>query len=90
MNAEPPSTGTHPDEVETIAPAGRTLERFATGVPNLDLVLGGGLLLLYVAAAWSGWELSTAARQTLPADVRNSPGGYRSFHFWHSGYHGGK
>jgi len=26
----------------------------------------------------------------LPADVRNSPGGYRSFHFWHSGYHGGK
>jgi circadian clock protein KaiC len=44
MNAEPQSTGTHPDEVETIAPAGRTLERFATGVPNLDLVLGGGLL----------------------------------------------
>ncbi|HEX7318473.1 MAG TPA: hypothetical protein VF297_31490 [Pyrinomonadaceae bacterium] len=54
------------------------------------LVLGGALLLLYGAAAWSGWELSTSTRQTLPADVRNSPGGYRSFHFWHSGYHGGK
>ena len=57
---------------------------------KLYLVLGGGLLLLYGAAAWSGWELTTATRQTLPADVRNSPGGYRSFHFWHSGYHGGK
>jgi circadian clock protein KaiC len=30
--------------VEVIAPAQRAAERFATGVPNLDLVLGGGLL----------------------------------------------
>ena len=57
---------------------------------KLYLLLGGGLLLLYAAAAWSGWELSTSSRQFVPADVRNSPGGYRSFHFWHSGYHGGK
>jgi hypothetical protein len=57
---------------------------------KLYLMLGGALLLLYGAAAWSGWEISTATRQQLPADVRNSPGGYRSFHFWHSGYHGGK
>ncbi len=57
---------------------------------RLYLLVGGGLLLLYVFATWSGWEISTATRQTLPADVRNSPGGYRSFHFWHSGYHGGK
>ncbi|HEX8721730.1 MAG TPA: hypothetical protein VF736_13935 [Pyrinomonadaceae bacterium] len=54
------------------------------------LLLGAGVLLLYGAASWGGWELTTASRQTLPADVRNSPGGYRSFHFWHSGYHGGK
>jgi hypothetical protein len=53
-------------------------------------LVGGGLLLLYVFAAWSGWEVTTSPRQVLPADVRNSPGGYRSFHFWHSGYHGGK
>lgn len=59
-------------------------------VSKLYLLIGGGLLLLYSVAAWSGWELSTAARQVIPADVRNSPGGYRSFHFWHSGYHGGK
>jgi hypothetical protein len=57
---------------------------------KLYLLLGCAALALYVAAAWSGWELSTATRQQLPADVRNSPGGYRAFHFWHSGYHGGK
>ena len=57
---------------------------------RLYLVLGVGALLLYGAATWAGWELTTAPRQQLPADVRNSPGGYRSFHFWHSGYHGGK
>ena len=57
---------------------------------KLYLALGACVLLLYAAAAWSGWELTTSPRQTLPADVRNSPGGYRSFHFWHSGYHGGK
>ena len=57
---------------------------------KLYLLFGGGVLLLYVVAAFAGWELSTQPRQTLPADVRNSPGGYRSFHFWHSGYRGGK
>ena len=57
---------------------------------KLYLLIGTGVLLLYGVAAWSGWELSTSPRQVLPADVRNSPGGYRSFHFWHSGYHGGK
>jgi len=57
---------------------------------KLYLVLGGGLLLVYAVAAWAGWELSLSPRQQLPADVRNSPGGYRSFHFWHSGYRGGK
>ena len=57
---------------------------------KLYLLLGGGLLLLYLLVTWSGRELTLARRQTLPADVRNSPGGYRSFHFWHSGYRGGK
>jgi hypothetical protein len=57
---------------------------------KLYLVLGAGVLLLYAVAAWGGWELTTAQRQVLPPDVRNAPGGYRSFHFWHSGYRGGK
>jgi len=57
---------------------------------KLYLVVGAGALLLYVAASLAGWELTTSPRQQLPPDVRNSPGGYRSFHFWHSGFHGGK
>jgi hypothetical protein len=57
---------------------------------KLYLLLGCAALVLYGAAAWSGWELSTSTRQFVPADVRNAPGGYRSFHFWHSGYRGGK
>jgi hypothetical protein len=32
----------------------------------------------------------TAQHVTIPASVRSSPGGYRSFHFWHSGFQGGK
>src|SRR5690242_21359365 len=31
-------------DVEVVAPVAARLERFDTGVPNLDLVLGGGLL----------------------------------------------
>ena len=57
---------------------------------KLYLVLGIGVLALYGLAAWSGWEIGNSQRQVLPPDVRNSPGGYRSFHFWHSGYRGGK
>jgi hypothetical protein len=50
-----------------------------------SLILG-----FYSVAELSGWELATPKRQMVPADVRQSPGGYRSFHFWHSGWHGGK
>jgi hypothetical protein len=49
------------------------------------LVVGG-----YGAFAYTGQELGTPEHDTVPAGVRSSPGGYRSFHFWHSGYHGGK
>ncbi len=38
------SDGDNPDEAEAGMPGGRALQRFETGVPNLDLVLGGGLL----------------------------------------------
>ena len=54
------------------------------------LLFGGAVLALYMFVAWSGWELGSPRRQFIPADVRNSPGGYRSYHFWHSGYRGGK
>ncbi|MBV8760733.1 MAG: hypothetical protein JO257_25800 [Deltaproteobacteria bacterium] len=49
------------------------------------LVVGG-----YSLFAYTGREFSDPERDEVPASVRSSPGGYRSYHFWHSGYHGGK
>ncbi len=66
------------------------------------LYAGFGALILagFMGATLSGWEYTTPAQQRLPAgavgpnggngNMRQSPGGYRSFHFWHSGFHGGK
>lgn len=51
---------------------------------------GVTLLLLYAVAGFLGWEIGAEKQQFIPASVRQSPGGYRSFHFWHSGYQGGK
>ena len=49
------------------------------------LVLGG-----FVYTEWRGIPLWRDARRVhVPASVRSSPGGYRSFHF-HDGFHGGK
>jgi circadian clock protein KaiC len=44
VNPEPGPLDTNAPTLETIGPAVRTLERFDSGVRNLDLVLGGGLL----------------------------------------------
>jgi hypothetical protein len=49
------------------------------------LVVGG-----YSAFAYTDYEPGSPERDEIPASVRSSPGGYRSYHFWHSGYHGGK
>jgi hypothetical protein len=54
------------------------------------LTFGVVTLLLYAGIALSGYEFGNPDREFVPADVRHSPGGYRSFHFWHSGYRGGK
>ena len=54
------------------------------------LVLGSALLVLYGAASAFGWEIGSDPPEKVPPDVRSSPGGYRSFHFWHSGFRGGK
>ncbi len=67
-----------------------SISEYTLMLTKLYLLVGAGILAVYAVAAWNGWEISTAPRQTLSADVRNSPGGYRSFHFWHSGYRGGK
>ncbi len=44
----------------------------------------------YAAMAYTQKELGGPEHEEVPASVRSSPGGYRSYHFWHSGYHGGK
>jgi hypothetical protein len=45
---------------------------------------------LYAASGFLGWEFSGPERGEIPTSARQSPGGYKSFHFWHSGIHGGK
>jgi hypothetical protein len=57
---------------------------------RVGIILGSVLLCGYAFVAFSGIEFGDPERERIPPDVRQSPGGYRSFHFWHSGYHGGK
>jgi hypothetical protein len=57
---------------------------------KIYLALGIAIIALYCWVALGGREFGDTERQIVPADVRQSPGGYRSFHFWHSGYRGGK
>ena len=54
------------------------------------LVLGVLLIGLWGLGTAKGLEGSQTTVERIPPDVRSSPGGYRSFHFWHSGYRGGK
>jgi len=59
------------------------------------LVLGYGvygalLLLAYLVAGFSGYSYESQERDLVPLSVRQAPGGYRSYHLWHSGYQGGK
>lgn len=50
----------------------------------------GLVLLLLLLVEVRGWGFDPAERSQIPASVRQSPGGYRSYHFWHRGLHGGK
>jgi hypothetical protein len=55
-------------------------------------IVGFGVLVLggYAALAVTQRELRSVEKDEIPGSVRTSPGGYRSYSFWHSGYHGGK
>jgi hypothetical protein len=55
---------------------------------RIYLVIGILIIALYGWVAFTGKEFGDPEREKIPADVRQSPGGYRSFHV--SGYHGGK
>ena len=48
------------------------------------------VVALFTTAGLLGWRVGTEPRERVPASVRSSPGGYRSYHFWHSGFSGGK
>jgi hypothetical protein len=45
---------------------------------------------LFATSAFNGWRMGGGAKEKIDPSVRSSPGGYRSFHFWHSGFSGGK
>jgi hypothetical protein len=53
-------------------------------------VFGSMVIAGYAWLALTEYEPGSPAREEIPASMRSSTGGYRSFHFWHSGYHGGK
>lgn len=54
-------------------------------------LLGASLLTgLYAFGEGVGWEDDDVERQAIPQSVRQSPGGWRSYSFWHTGIHGGK
>jgi hypothetical protein len=53
------------------------------------LITSGLMLAFYAYISLTGFEFGTEPRETLEPSVRHSPG-YRSFHYWHSGPHGGK
>ena len=49
------------------------------------------VVLAFTAVEVRGIDLIPRAQHAvIPASVRSSPGGYRSYHFWHSGFQGGK
>jgi hypothetical protein len=78
-----PTSAPSPDR----PPVPRT--RLSTGAIVLA-VFGALGVVSYAGMAYADYEFASPARDEIPASVRSSPGGYRSFHFWHAGYHGGK
>ncbi len=54
------------------------------------LIFGIAVIGLYGLMSLTGREFGNPERRVAPADARQSPGGYRSFYFWHAGYQGGK
>jgi hypothetical protein len=60
------------------------------GLATATIVFSVLVVAGYSALAFSQRELSQPERDEIPTSVRSSPGGYRSYAFWHTGYHGGK
>ena len=84
MTTEPPRPGDRPPDRPPVP-----RPRFAKSAAVMA-VLGTLIVGSYAALAFTGYEPGSPERDEIPASVRSSPGGYRTYHFWHSGYHGGK
>lgn len=57
------------------------------------LLIGVSVLGGYAYTHSRGQVIGSPRERFVPKEVRTSPGGYRSFHFWHvgsGGYRGGK
>ncbi len=82
---------TEPATATPVEPDHPTVLRPKRGVGVIILgVITAAIVASYSYVAFAEHEFGTPERDEIPASVRASPGGYRSFHFWHSGYHGGK
>lgn len=77
-------TTTRPPDRPPVARPKRSLVTAFAVVFSVLVVAG------YTALAYTERELGKEQRDEIPPSVRSSPGGYRSYSFWHSGYHGGK
>ena len=67
------------------------IPKLKPSVPVLGYAgLGGLALAVYLAAGVLGWSSGDESKDVVPASARQSPGGYRAYHFWHTGYQGGK
>ena len=61
-----------------------------SGLTKFYTVLGSAVVLSYFFFELGGYSFGDTTIERIPPDVRQAPGGYRSFHFWHTGYKGGK
>lgn len=54
--------------------------------------LAGGLAAIGLTgwAEWHWWEGTPPAAERIDPSLRRSPGGWRSYTFWHRGIRGGK
>ena len=74
-------------------PAQPQLPTVAPGMGrNVARALSAAVIVTYLFLSFTGWSGSGGgtARGNVPTSVRSSPGGFRTYHFWHSGYMGGK
>ena len=75
----------------TTAPDRPTIPRGKRSVLTIIVVSFAVIVLTgYTALGFTQRELKSVEKDEIPGSVRSSPGGYRSYSFWHSGYHGGK